>query len=325
VERLRYTPCVIRAFDEAALEAAVERLRDGELVAFPTETVYGLGARADRGEAVRRIYEAKGRPRENPSIVHLHDGRRALELAAEVPATAEALARAFWPGPLTLVLRAREGVLAPETLAFGATVALRVPRHPVALALLEAVASPVAAPSANRSTAISPTTAQHVEKSLGPSTFILDGGPTGFGIESTIVELPDRHTIRVLRRGSIGVVDLEPFGRVVDGGDELTREGERMVAPGRSRRHYAPRVRTRFLEPGERPSEKVGVLLVGDALTFAEARCERLPSDPIEYARGLYACLHALEDSGVEEIALQPLPDSAEWAAVRDRLVRATG
>lgn len=316
---------MICAFDEASLHAAVERLREGELVAFPTETVYGLGARADRSEAVSRIYEAKGRPRENPSIVHLHEGRRALALAAEVPPLAEALARAFWPGPLTLVLPAREGLLAPETLAFGATVALRVPRHPIARALLEAVGLPIAAPSANRSTGISPTSAPHVEKSLGPGTFVLDGGPTGFGIESTIVELPDRETIRVLRRGSIAARDLEPFGRVVDRGDELAQEGARMASPGLSRRHYAPSVRTRFLEVGERPSSRVGVLLVGDGLTFDDARCERLPSDPLEYARGLYACLHALEDSGVEEIALQRLPESAEWAAVRDRLLRATG
>jgi L-threonylcarbamoyladenylate synthase len=316
---------VIRAFDEMALLAAAERLRGGELVAFPTETVYGLGARADSGAAVRGIYEAKGRPRENPSIVHLPDTPKALEFAAEVSSVAEALAAAFWPGPLTLVLPVREGQLAPETLAFGATVALRVPRHPIARALLEAAALPIAAPSANRSTGISPTTAEHVEKSLGSSIFVLDGGPTGFGIESTIVDLPDARTVRILRRGSIGPSDLERFGQVLDSGEELAPEGTRMVAPGRSRRHYAPRVPTRFLEVGELPTPRMGVLLVGDELRFDDARCERLPPEPVSYARGLYACLHALEDAGIDEIAIQRPPASPEWAAVRDRLLRATG
>lgn len=318
---------MIRLFDERTLHEAVDRLRAGELVAFPTETVYGLGARADQPAAVARIYTAKGRPAENPSIVHVASATEAFSLAAEVPDVARSLAERFWPGPLTLVLRARPGVVAPATLAGGDTIAVRVPAHPAARRILEGVALPIAAPSANRSTRISPTTAAHVEQSLGPDIFVVDGGPTGFGIESTIIDLTG--TPSVLRRGSISLADLGPLLAATDEGARIEPPRETMRAPGGMARHYAPRtpatLRAREALFAETNLGRSGFLLLVDTPAPTQARSiERLPPEPAGYARGLYAALHRLDAAGLEAIVIESVPDGPEWAAIRDRLARAT-
>lgn len=310
------------------MEAAATRLREGELVAFPTETVYGLGARADRSDAVLRIYAAKGRPLENPSIVHVRDLERALAMVLPDARFAAVGAR-FWPGPLTLIARPRAGVVAPEVMAGGTTVAIRVPRHPGAQRLLAAVDLPIAAPSANRSNAISPTTAAHVEKSLGDRVaLILDGGPTGFGIESTIVDLTSA-VPRVLRRGSISIEALgEVLPGVVDRGDNVEA---RPIAPGNFARHYAP---DKPLEIVPRASladaiarahadgKRSGVLTVGEARVDA-THAIALPDDSAAYAAGFYAALHALDETDADVLFVERLPEDPAWDALRDRLGRA--
>jgi L-threonylcarbamoyladenylate synthase len=315
------------------LARAAALIRAGELVAFPTETVYGLGARADEAEAVRRIFAAKGRPGTNPLIVHVADVEGARALAASFPPAAEALARAFWPGPLTLVLEKRRGAgeVADEATAGGPTVAVRVPAHPVALALLRAAGVPIAAPSANRSTAISPTTAAHVAKSLGGRVeLVLDGGPTGHGIESTIVDVTRTPAV-LLRPGAIAAAALAQHAEVVDPGALIVGDGERARAPGAQLRHYAPRAKV-TAAPAEAvralvEARRAGGLLVG-ALERAPGSVrgepvEILPDDPAGYASGLYAALHRLDDAGCDEIVIAAVPDGAAWLAVRDRLRRA--
>jgi L-threonylcarbamoyladenylate synthase len=334
-----------------AIARAAARIRAGQLVAFPTETVYGLGARADDAAAVRGIFAAKGRPPTNPLIVHVADRDAARALAAEWPAAAEALAAAFWPGPLTLVLRKREGQggIVAEATAGGPTVALRVPAHPVALALLRAAALPIAAPSANRSTAISPTTADHVVKSLGEGVaLVLDGGPTGadggHGIESTIVDVT-RSPAVLLRPGAIPLAALVAHTAVIDPGALVVPAGARALAPGGHARHYAPRAQVVTIAPEAVPAAAAalrarglvvgtlerdagregalprGALVAGHA--GAAPAAEILPADPAGYGAGLYAALHRLEDAGCDAIVIAAVPDGADWAAVRDRLGRA--
>lgn len=324
--------------DEASIARAAEALIRGEIVAFPTETVYGLGARADDSASVRRIYEKKGRPAENPSIVHCLTADAALALAANVGDRERELARAFWPGPLTLVLPVSPGSVAPEVTAGGSTIAVRVPAHPVARALLAASGLPIAAPSANRSTRISPTTADHVEKSLGTDFILIDAGPTGFGIESTIVDATAERLV-VLRRGSVTVAELAGFGEVIDVGDEIVSASERPRAPGSFARHYAPRVpvilagRTSLSEEAAQSAstlnagvEHVGLIVLDGptAELRGHVRTEVLPRDPVAYARGLYAALHRLEDAGAIAIVVERVPAAPAWAAVRDRLTRAS-
>lgn len=316
------------------LERAAALIRAGKLVAFPTETVYGLGARADEAEAVHRIFTAKGRPGTNPLIVHVADVEGARALAASFPPAAEALARAFWPGPLTLVLEKRRGAggIVDAATAGGPTVAVRVPAHPVALALIRAASLPIAAPSANRSTAISPTTAAHVAKSLaGRVELVLDGGPTGHGIESTIVDVTRAPAV-LLRPGALALGALAAVAEVVDPGAVVVAEGERARAPGAQLRHYAPRARV-TAAPAEAVRAEVAArrargLRVG-ALERAPGSVrgepvEVLPDDPAGYAAGLYAALHRLDDAGCDEIVLAAVPDGAAWLAVRDRLRRAS-
>jgi len=321
----------------AAIARAAALLRAGRLVAFPTETVYGLGARADDAAAVRRIFAAKGRPPTNPLIVHVPDVAAARALAGSWPAAAEALAAAFWPGPLTLVVQKRGGVggIADEATAGGLTVALRVPAHPVALALLRAAALPIAAPSANRSTAISPTTADHVHKSLeGRVDLVLDGGPSGaeggHGIESTIVDVT-RSPAVLLRPGALPLAALTEHALVVDPGALVVSAGERAAAPGAQARHYAPAARVVTAAP-EAVRGEVAALRARGLVTGALERApgsvvegprEVLPDDAAGYAAGLYAALHRLEDARCDVIVLAAAPDGAPWAAVRDRLKRA--
>ncbi|HVZ78785.1 MAG TPA: L-threonylcarbamoyladenylate synthase [Gemmatimonadaceae bacterium] len=318
--------------EAAAIAEAAAVIRAGGLVAFPTETVYGLGAHALDERAVQRIYEAKGRPSYNPLIVHVADAAQAAELVTSWPPAADALARRFWPGPLTLVLPKRAVV--PDAITAGLpAMALRVPAHPVALALLREAACPIAAPSANRFTELSPTTAQHVAKSLGDRVdVILDGGATSVGIESTVVDLGGPRP-RVLRPGVISRAELEAvIGPLAD--DAQPTEGDApRPAPGMVDRHYAPRARVLLFDAGSRDEalrEATRVISGGQpvgALAFGSLPLEHvriMPRDPRGYARRLYAELHALDDAGCALVLVERAPESAEWAGVRDRLERAS-
>ncbi len=322
--------------DPAVIARAARVLQDGGLVAFPTETVYGLGARADSDEAVRTVFAAKGRPSFNPLIAHVATLDHARRLAAAWPPFADLLAARFWPGPLTLVLpRAVTGVCDTVT-GGGATVAVRIPSHPVAQALLSAVDFAVAAPSANRFQQLSPTTAAHVLKGLdGRVDLILDGGPTPFGIESTVLDLTTDPP-RLLRPGSLAYDLLRlalPALAVHDAPDAET--GEALASPGMIRRHYAPRatllrasgdalegIVAALLRDGARP---IGVVQrTGARVTSADGVLARsLPGDAEGYARALFAMLHALDDLGCSRIVVEEVPEEAAWAGVRDRLARA--
>lgn len=317
--------------DPAAIRQAAGTLKRGGLVAFPTETVYGLGAAALDPEAAARIFAAKGRPSYNPLIVHVADAAAARALAAEWSEDARRLAERFWPGPLTLVVPKRPEVPDPVTAGLP-SVALRVPAHPVAHALLREAGIPVAAPSANRSTQVSPTTAAHVERSLGDRVdLILDGGPTSVGIESTVVSLVGG-VPTLLRPGTISVEELRAVvGEVAlpsaSAGGHAARP-----SPGMLDRHYAPRAELRLVEPGRgaSPMEAPGgwdgatavMALAGHAYP-AGFRVVVMPTDAREYAARLYETLHRLDDEGFERILVELPPDTPEWAGVRDRLRRA--
>ena len=313
---------MIISFDERGLALAVDTLRRGDLCAFPTETVYGLGARADQDAAVSSIYASKGRPRTNPSIVHTFDAEHAFCLAMDVAALASRLAEAFWPGPLTLVVPARPGAVSDVATAGGSTIALRVPRHPMAQALLRAVDLPIAAPSANRSEHVSPTLAEHVERSLRGQVLVLDGGSTGFGIESTIVRVHGDE-MELLRRGSIAVEELETFGPLLDRAAKIEDVGAALPSPGVLRRHYAPAIPAQ-LSRGPFTDGRAAHLVFEGTQTPPNAPVVALGKDAATYARGLYAALYELEQAqGVTRIVIEEPPELPAWAAVRDRLLRA--
>jgi L-threonylcarbamoyladenylate synthase len=325
--------------EAAALEQAAALLRDGKLVAFPTETVYGLGARALDPLAVARIFAAKGRPSTHPLIVHvlgLDDARR---VAAGLNPWAEALAARFWPGPLTLIVDRAPGVPISVT-GGGPTVAVRAPSHPVARALLAALGEPIAAPSANRYQAISPTTAAHVVASLGDAVeLVIDGGPCARGIESTVIDLSGERPT-VLRPGSITVEELRAVLGEVDLGATAVPESERRASPGMDARHYAPRTPLTLLPDraaiaariAARPSVRHGVILCGgfprqcDGALAADASTTivALPDDPAGYARALYATLHDLDSGGLDAILVEAVPATDAWLGVADRLARAS-
>lgn len=322
--------------DPGRIRQAASCIRAGGLVAFPTETVYGLGANALDRAAVLRIFRAKGRPSFNPLIVHCASGSEAASLTAAWPAEAERLGAAFWPGPLTLVLP-KAGIVPDEVSAGLPTVALRVPRHPVAQALLRAAAVPIAAPSANPSMGISPTHAEHVLKGLAEQVdLVLDAGATSIGIESTVIDLSGPRAM-LLRPGSIGIPELERvLGQPVGSPGALSPESPR-PSPGMLTRHYAPRARVLLLEPGERTSQLARAVeeapagaMVGAIVLDRDPGVEGighpivLPSDPAVYAAGLYAALHQLDDLGCDLIIIEPVPTSAVWAGIRDRLQRAS-
>lgn len=321
-----------RAPDEGVLARAAAVLRGGGLVAFPTETVYGLGALALDEQAVARIFAAKGRPADNPVIVHVADVGAARGLAAVWPAAADTLAQAFWPGPLTLVVE-RSPLVPAIVTAGGATVALRCPAHPVALALLRAVGAPIAAPSANRSTQLSPTTAAHVLKQLaGRVPLVLDGGPADGGLESTVVDVSVEPP-RLLRPGLIGVPALElALGRPLAESAERPAIQAPARSPGQMAIHYAPVVPLELANGAARrvaelleQGRRVGWLSLGETGPAGRDSLNRidLPRDAAAYAAELYAALHRLEDAGVERIVVSRPPSSAEWQAVHDRLNRA--
>jgi L-threonylcarbamoyladenylate synthase len=283
---------------------AAELIRAGRLVAFPTETVYGLGANALDAAAVERIFQAKGRPHSSPLIVHVATIEMARDLAAEWPPAADQLAERYWPGPLTLVVKKRPVI--PDVVTAGLpTVALRMPAHPMALELIRAAGVPIAAPSANRFTELSPSAAAHVPQDL--ADYVLDGGPAQVGIESTVLSLVD--TPKLLRPGVIPVTELEaivgPIGRP---DPEAPHE-----SPGMHARHYRPRTPL-YLGIEARPG-RGAVLRIG----------KELPGDPRQYAAVLYDTLHRLDAEGLDWIAVEPPPDTPDWAGVADRLRRAAG
>jgi L-threonylcarbamoyladenylate synthase len=328
---------VLAAASEGAIRRAVSILRSGGLVAFPTETVYGLGADGLNKEAVARIYEAKGRPPNNPVILHVHGIGAARPLASVWPGAASKLAERFWPGALTIVLPASD--LAPDIVKAGnPTVALRCPAHPVALELLRAFGGPLAAPSANRTTEISPTKPEHVLGGLGGRIdLILDGGRTTSGIESTIISLAEAPP-RLLRPGPIAPDELEAaLGAPISRFHGAVPHGGIQAAPGMSLRHYAPKARLTLHSPdglidalgamgalvhGEN-EKTVAVVFGGDIKLPDGCDHRRLPPGPVGASARLYAILHDLDSEGYQHIFFQEPPQTDEWLAVRDRLGRA--
>ncbi|BBH64533.1 threonylcarbamoyl-AMP synthase [Actinoplanes sp. OR16] len=305
--------------DAEGIRRAAEILAADSVVAFPTETVYGLGAHAFSEKAVGEIYRLKNRPSWNPLIVHVASVTAARELAEDWPDQAEQLAAKFWPGPLTLVVRRARHL--PGIGAANDTVAIRVPAHEVALRLLEESGLPLAAPSANRSESISPTTAEHVVRSLPDVPMVLDGGPCSWGIESTVLDVTGE-VPRLLRPGALGLRTL----RDVTGSLALpsdVADGQARSSPGMSRRHYAPRARA-VLCADVRDVDRSGLAGPVGVLTYEGIPgTEILSADPREYAADLYAALHRLDDAGVATILIQEPPHTEEWLAVRDRLSRA--
>lgn len=300
--------------DKTEIEQAARIIREGGLVVFPTETVYGLGANALDAEAIRKIYALKGRPETSPLIVHVASIEQAKELAAEWLPEAERLARRYWPGPLTLVVP-KKSLIPNEATAGLPTVGLRMPRHPVALELLRAAGVPIAAPSANRFTQLSPTTAAHVREAFGAETpFLLDGGPCEVGLESTVIAVT-REGLEVLRPGMAHVSDAA--AAYSNQGD-----GTAQRSPGQHRKHYSPKTRIVLVSRGHLPKDGRGAYLWLDYNAVAAHR-QRMPEKPEEYAAELYSTLHELDQKGFDWIAVELPPELPEWAAIRDRLVRA--
>lgn len=297
------------------IQHAAALIREGKLVAFPTETVYGLGANALDASAVDKIFRVKGRPATSPLIVHVESRDRASEIVAEWPATAEKLAREFWPGPLTLVLPKRPCI--PDIVTAGLpTVGVRVPANELALTLLVDAAVPIAAPSANRFTELSPTTAEHVRKSLGSDVdFILDGGPTQVGIESTVLSLAGPKPV-LLRPGMISRKKLEALIGPIELAGAPTEAAH--ASPGMHPKHYSPRTRLVLTRPSTGRGAYLWLTLRNEA-----ARSIRMPADAAHYAAALYETLHRLDDENLDWIAVELPPDEPEWAGIRDRLQRA--
>ena len=309
------------------IENAAEFLRAGGLVAFPTETVYGLGADASNAQAVRRIFQAKGRPADHPLIVHLADMSELKNWAREVPRSAWLLAEAFWPGPMTMILKRSDGV--GDVLTGGQdTIGLRVPSHPVAHKLLLAFGGGIAAPSANRFGHLSPTAAEHVREELGDQVdLILDGGACPVGIESTIVDLSGNQPA-ILRPGHVSAQQVEDALLTQLGlpGSASPR------ASGTLASHYAPRTPLRLIHPDELelflrkqvPGVPVAVLARRSRPPNTRAALWQVaPVDPADYAHHLFALLRRIDDAGCQLILAEAPPDLPEWAAVRDRLKRA--
>jgi L-threonylcarbamoyladenylate synthase len=302
--------------DAAQIARANEILRCGGLVAFPTETVYGLGGDATNDHAVAAIFAAKGRPRFNPLIVHVADLAEARKLA-EFAHPALQLAETFWPGPLTLVLPRKTDCALSMLVSAGLdTVALRVPAHPIAQRLL-ATGVAIAAPSANRSGHVSPTTAQHVAQDFGNRIdLILDGGPTSHGLESTVIGFEDDRAV-MLRVGALPREEIERCA-----GPLLGSASRRITSPGQLLNHYAPRARLRLNAKDTRVKE--GLLAFGPDVPDARIMRNLSPSgDLTEAASNLFAMLRELDASGTEHIAVMPIPEHGLGEAINDRLRRA--
>ncbi|MBT9584560.1 threonylcarbamoyl-AMP synthase [bacterium] len=292
---------------------AVERLGKGQPVAIPTETVYGLAADASQPAAVARVFELKGRPADHPLIVHLGDASWATSWG-HLPPPFDSLAQRFWPGPLTLVVPRLDWV-DPLITGGQSTVALRVPRHPLALQVLQRLGRGLVAPSANRFGHTSPTTAQHVRDEFGEEVAVLDGGPCLVGVESTILDLSGPRP-RILRPGQLSRADLEA---VVGELDQLVGEVPRV--PGSLDRHYAPRTFTRLGGGEQPPPGRWGWLGFSPRGASHEVI---VPANATDYAQRLYSALRELDRAGLEIILVEPPPQTPEWEAVWDRLRRAT-
>jgi L-threonylcarbamoyladenylate synthase len=319
------------AVDDRIIDEAAKLLRVGGLVAIPTETVYGLAANATDPVAVRRIFAAKGRPSFNPLIVHVSDIAGAKAVAGDWPSAADALAKAFWPGPLSIVIP--RGASIPDEVTAGlGSVALRAPAHPVARTLLERSGLALAAPSANRSNGVSPTRAEHVVASLGDAVdLVLDGGGCEVGIESTVVDVTVSPPV-ILRPGGISAEALAeiigPLGVASEGG-----AGPR-ASPGMLPRHYAPDAVTTIFAPSALratlESLPPAARIVGVTVNVERpddrriVAWEMLGENPPGYARDLYAALHQADRTGATRVLIQEVPSSAEWTAIRDRIRRAS-
>lgn len=309
----RMSPVRIVPANDASIAEAADRLRRGLLVAFPTETVYGLGARVWDAEAVRRVFAAKGRPEGHPLIAHVLGEDSARTLAREWPEIASRVAGAFWPGPITVVVPKIAAVPGEVTGGLD-SIAIRAPAHPVAHALLAELGDPIVAPSANRHQTLSPTTAEHVRASLGDAdVLVLDGGPCDRGIESTVLDVRV-HPARILRPGPIGLEALRAAGVDVEIGSSSAAEGAARPSPGMSARHYAPRA---TLLTASTDAELRGFARTGASVL-------ELPDDPDRAGHELYARLFELDESGAKVIAVKMPPDTDAWRAVRDRLLRAS-
>jgi L-threonylcarbamoyladenylate synthase len=319
---------VVRA-TQVEIETAVQALRDGELVAFPTETVYGLGANAQNPAAVRKIFEAKGRPPDHPVIVHLDSPRYLHRWVREVPQSATRLAETFWPGPLTLVMPRAPTV--HDVITGGQdTIAIRVPAHPMAQQLLNAFGGGIAAPSANRFGRLSPTRAEHVREEFGETVrVILDGGECQIGLESTIVSF-EGALVRLLRPGAVTAAQIRGVvGEQLMLGAELASPR----VPGSTPTHYAPTTPMTMVPAGEIDAQADAASAGGRRVAVL---AQRLPlrshkyvtwinagRRPESYARDLYTNLRTLDKAGCQQILVQGVPDGEQWDAIRDRLLRA--
>ncbi|HUS37696.1 MAG TPA: L-threonylcarbamoyladenylate synthase [Verrucomicrobiae bacterium] len=315
------------ALFNAAVEEAADFLRRGEIVAVPTETVYGLAANALEAAAVRKIFEAKGRPAHNPLIVHVASAEMARSCVAEWPARAEELARKYWPGPLTLVLP-KAAVIPDEVTAGGETVAVRWPSHPFMQAVIRRCGFPLAAPSANWSNEVSPTNAAHVMASLeGRVNLAIDGGQCQVGIESTVFDVVND---RVLRPGMISAKELEA--------GESSEEKGILRSPGLLKQHYAPRAKLVVAAWSITAQSKLIAAAAGFTVERTWVIAYRsipmklgflgvsvIPEDAEAYARALYAELHRCDEAGAEMILVEMPPSGPEWEGIRDRLRRAAG
>jgi L-threonylcarbamoyladenylate synthase len=318
---------VVRA-SQVDIDAAVQALRDGDLVAFPTETVYGLGANAQNPAAVRKIFEAKGRPLSHPVIVHLDSPKFLHRWVSEVPAAAARLAERFWPGPMTLVMPRAANV---HDIVTGGqdTVAIRVPSHPMAQQLLTAFGGGIAAPSANRYGRLSPTRAEHVRDELGDAVrIVLDGGESQIGLESTIIAC-EGDKVRLLRPGAVTASQLrEVAPDLIIGADAFSSR-----VPGSLPSHYAPTTPMSVVPSGEIDAQAAAASSGGTRIAVL---AQRLPLKshayvtwvnagrrPEQYAHDLYANLRALDTAGCQQILVQDVPEGERWDATRDRLLRA--
>ena len=324
---------IVLGTDPQAISEAARQIQAGELVGFPTETVYGLGADASNDAAVAKIFAAKGRPVNHPLIVHVADADQVQHYASSVPPFAARLMQAFWPGPLTVILPRKTGVA--DAAAGGQnSIGLRCPAHPVALAFLQACKTGVAGPSANRFGRVSPTDSQHVASELGDELLILDGGPCKVGIESSIVDCTRGQPVLlrpgVLTREQLEVACGQP---VLDQNEALASASATPRAPGTLASHYAPHAKVRLMDA--LPLQTALDLLGEDAAHIAvyarsivrikstKVLYRRMPDDALATAQQLFAVLRDFDDQGAKLIWIENMPDSAQWDGVRDRLMRA--
>ena len=323
---------ILSGTDPQAIAEAARTVRAGGLVGFPTETVYGLGADASSDEAVGKIFSAKGRPPDHPLIVHVADAAQVSDYASSTPAYAERLIRAFWPGPLTVILPRKPGVAAAAAGGQD-SIGLRCPAHPVALAFLKACETGVAGPSANRFGRVSPTTAQHVTDEMGPALLVLDGGPCQVGIESSIVDCTRAHPV-LLRPGVLTRMQLEAAcGEPVLDRDDAQLQGASPRASGTLESHYAPNAKVRLMDA--KALQTALDLLGAEAANIAvyartmvrirsgKVLYRRMPDDALAAAQQLFAVLRGFDASGVKLIWIETPPADPPWDGVRDRLGRA--